>query len=93
VERLRDESIRNGNLNWENGYAILLDFLRETMLDSKDLSEESRATLAEDLDRITDYDRPSTSDELFDRIADCVMEWCAAHPKPIPHARNRRLRL
>jgi hypothetical protein len=93
VERLRDESIRNGNGNWENGYEILLDLLRRTLLDSSDLSEESRTALARDLDRVAHCDVPCTSDELFDRITDCVMEWCAAHPEPIPHVRNRRLRL
>jgi hypothetical protein len=93
VERLRDESIRNGNINWDSDYEILLEFLRKTLLDSSDLSEESRTTLARDLDRVANYDVPCTSDELFDRIADCVMEWCAAHPRPMPHVRNRRLRL
>jgi hypothetical protein len=76
VEKLRDESIRNGNINWANGYEILLGFLRKTLLDSSSLSEESRVILARDLDRVANYDCPCTSDELFDRIADCVMEWC-----------------
>jgi hypothetical protein len=93
VEKLRDESMRNGNINWENGYEILLGFLRKTLLDSSSLSEKARATLTRDLARVANYEYPCTSDELFDRIADCVMEWCLAHPTPVPHVRNRRLRL
>jgi len=83
--------MRNGNMNWEEGHEILLGFLRQTLLDSGELSEESRRQLAADLDRVADYERPVTDDELFDRISDCVMEWCLAHPKPIAHPHNPHL--
>jgi hypothetical protein len=91
IEKLRDEAMRNGNINWDEGHEILLHFLRSTLLGSDCLSHESKTVLARNLDRVADYERPVTNDAFFDRIADCVMEWCLAHPTPIPHPHNPRL--
>ncbi len=33
VEKLRDESLRNGNCNWDRGFEIILDFLESHLLD------------------------------------------------------------
>ncbi len=93
AEKLRDESMRNGNCNWDAGHQLLLDFVRTTLLaGSEGLRQELRDELVRDLDRIQDYDTPITNDALFDRVVDRVMEWCLAHPEPIPHPHDPRLK-
>jgi hypothetical protein len=91
VEKLRDEGMRNGNLNWDEGHQMLLDFIRRTLLGDDTLSTECKVELARDLDCLGDYDRPVTRDDFYDRIIDLVVEWCVAHPAPIPHPPNAKL--
>jgi hypothetical protein len=91
LEKLRDEAMRNGNINWDESHQILLGFLRSTLLGDDTLGAESKVELARDLDRLADYERPVTNDDFFNRIVDHLMEWCIAHPTPIPHPPNPRL--
>ncbi len=88
IEKLRDEGMRNGNVNWDEGHRILLDFLRTTLLGDETLGPEAKVALTRDLDRLAECERPVTRDDLYDRVADCLMEWCVAHPTPIPHPPN-----
>src|SRR5712691_7439306 len=32
VEKLRDEALRNGNVNWSKGHVILAEFVRDTLI-------------------------------------------------------------
>jgi hypothetical protein len=88
VEKLRDEARRNGNMNWDHGHEILVYFLRRTLVPSGVFSGLLRTRLERDLERIGDPSKPITDDEIFDRLADCVIEWCLAHPAPVPHTYN-----
>jgi len=36
---------------------------------------------------------PESSDAPYDRLADRVIEWCRAHPKPLPHMHNPDMQL
>jgi len=91
VEKLRDEGMRNGNVNWDEGHEMLLNFLRSTLLGDDTLCAEPKVALARDLDRLANYEQPVTRDDLYDRIVDYLMEWCIAHPTPIPHPPNPQL--
>jgi hypothetical protein len=91
VEKLRDEAQRNGNVNWDEGHEILLGFLEATLLDAAVFDAAGLAELRRDLGRLKDTANPETSEDPYDRIADRVIEWCLAHPDPVPHAHNAKL--
>ena len=84
VEKLRDESQRNANLNWSDQHGYLVAFLREH------LSGVTPA-VGGDLDQISDYERPVTSDEPYDRLVDAVVAWAAREPAPAAHEHNPQL--
>src|SRR5437899_13073173 len=61
-ERLRDESQRNGNINWDQGHEIRARFILETLQSSSDVSAEAKIQLERDILRIVDYEHPYTED-------------------------------
>src|SRR5262249_13816778 len=90
-EKLRDESQRNGNVNWDEGHEILARFLLETLTASAVLTDETKAQLRRDVQRVLDVENPYPADDLFDRIERVLLDWCAAHPDPVPRAPNPAL--
>lgn len=92
VEKLRDEARRNGNSNWDDGHAILVEFLRDTLMGADVFDPTAQDEITKDLARIAQVDPPETSDVPYDRLTDRVIEWCHAHPEPVPHRHNPRLR-
>jgi hypothetical protein len=93
VEKLRDEAQRNGNINWDGGYETLIAYLRDNLLGSTLFDQTAAEEMESDLDRLSRFDFPETSDAPYDRLADRVIEWCHAHPEPVPHTRNPDLHL
>lgn len=91
VEKLRDEAQRNGNVNWDEHHERLLAYLRERLTAPGLFDAETSAVLTADLDRVADFQHPLTDEEPFDRITCRVVDWCRAHPEPVPHERNRHL--
>lgn len=91
-EKLRNESKRNGNINWDKGHEILAYYLLETLTASAVLSDEAKAQLRLDIERILDFENPYTEDDLFDRIERSLLDWCAAHQEPVPRANDPNLR-
>jgi len=83
VEKLRDEAERNGNGNYGAQHRRLVSFLR-TMLTARDFPAEQAAQLRADLKLISRADYPVTDDDVWDRITERLMEWCLAHPDPVP---------
>jgi hypothetical protein len=90
-EKLRDESRRNGNMNWDEGHEILARFLLDTLTASAVLSDQAKSQLRVDIARVLDFEDPSTEEDLFDRIERALLDWCAAHPDPVPRAPNPAL--
>jgi hypothetical protein len=90
-EKLRDESQRNGNINWDDGHEILARYLLDTLTASSVLTDEAKAQLRLDIERILDFENPYTESDLFDRIERSLLDWCAAHPEPVPRAHDPRL--
>jgi hypothetical protein len=91
-EKLRDESQRNGNINWDDGHEILAGFLLDTLTGSAVLTDEVKAQLRRDIERVLDFENPYTEDDLFDRIERALLDWCAAHPDQLPRTFNPALR-
>lgn len=90
VEKLRDEAIRNGNKNWDAGFEILLDFLRQRLLDPTVYSATMIARTRAMLERLNDFERPLLDDEPFDALGDRVVEWFR-HFGSQPHLANTKL--
>jgi hypothetical protein len=90
VEKLRDESSRNGNGNWDEGFELLLAYLRAHLLDPNVFLPQQLAATREALDRIANYADPCTADDLFDELGDRVVEYFR-HQGSRPHERNPRL--
>ena len=88
VEKLRDEAQRNGNLNWGGGHEALVTYLRANLLGSGIVSKTAAQEIETDLDRLSRFEYPETSDAPYDRLVDRVIEWCRAHPEPVPRTRN-----
>ncbi len=87
-EKLRDESQRNGNINWDQGHEILARFILETLQSSSDVSAEAKVQLERDILRILDYEHPYTEDDLFDRVEKVIFDWYLRNKEPIPRSKN-----
>jgi hypothetical protein len=79
VEKLRDEAQRNGNINWRGDHALLVDFVKQTLLKSGEFAPSAAAEIERDTQRLLDFEHPETGDELYDRLTDRVVEWSRAH--------------
>lgn len=91
-EKLRDECHRNGNGNWDRGHEILATFILETLTSSGDVSDDAKAQLSRDIDRILDYQRPYTGNDLFDRVERVIFDWYVLNRDPITRAENPELK-
>ncbi|MBB4916951.1 hypothetical protein [Streptosporangium saharense] len=85
VEKLYDEAYRNGNVNWGEHHERLLAYLREKLGRSGIFDNESSRQLTKDLDRLADFEHPCVENDPFDRVTYRVIDWCRAHPDPVPH--------
>jgi hypothetical protein len=93
VEKLRDEAQRNGNLNWGSGHEAFIAYLRENLIGSAVIGQTAAQEIEADLDRLGEFEYPETSEAPYDRLADRVIDWCHAHPDPVPHTRNPHLHI
>lgn len=92
VEKLRDEAQRNGNINWDEHHERLLTYMRERLAMSGLFDPATTAELTADLDRLADFEHPLTDDGPFDRVTYRIVDWCRAHPEPVRHEEDPRLR-
>jgi len=90
VEKLRDESTRNGNINWDDGFGIFLTYIENHLTDQAVYSPESIAATRTALNRLRDYDHPYLEDDLYDQLGDRVVEYFRFHGS-LPHANNQNL--
>jgi hypothetical protein len=87
VEKLRDEAIRNGNMNWDDGFETLLRYLESHLLDPAVYDIRRIGATRAALTRLWEYDNPCVEDELFDDLGDRVVEYFKFHGSK-PHERN-----
>jgi hypothetical protein len=45
----------NGNINWDEGFLILIDFMRSTLSAEASFSDAERHAINSDLDRLRDF--------------------------------------
>lgn len=90
VEKLRDEAIRNGNGNWDNGFRILLGYIREHLLDPAVYSTVQISLTKSILTRLRRGRDPVLEDEPFDYLSERVVEYYR-HYGSQPHTHNPAL--
>jgi hypothetical protein len=101
VERLRWEAQGNGNINWDDGFEMFLDFLENHLQREPRFAPEIRASIASDLARLGNFlpvrelvdesdvgKLPYVDDDLYDRLASHVVRFCQLNPRLIPHRHN-----
>ena len=91
VEKLRDGARRNGNINWDEGFEILLRYLSEKLSDplvfDSATIEQSRSILR----RLSRFDDPYLDNDLYDELSDRVVEYFK-HYGSLPHKHNPSVR-
>jgi hypothetical protein len=91
VEKLRNEAIRNGNQNWDSGFAMLLAFLESKLLDQTVYPEATLAGTRVTLARLSEFDRPCLDAGQYDQLCDRVVEYLQ-HRGTQRHPQNPELR-
>ena len=91
VEKLSWEAQNNGNINWDSGFVILLDFLESTLCDEPGVADDVKESLREDLGVLRNYEYPCTEEGLYDRLTEAVVAYCRLHPRLIPKPANPSL--
>jgi hypothetical protein len=90
VEKLRREAQGNGNINWDEGFEILIRFLRTHLLDAAIYPEDVLKATRAILGRISRPGLPVVEDGPYDELGDRVVEWYR-HNGSRPHLRNPNL--
>lgn len=90
IERLWDESHRNGNGNWDEGYEIFCDFIRDTLCNSGIFNKETQDQIVQDIKTIRKPKQPYLKDDIYERLSDLIVEWYKQNPNPIPNPHNPR---
>ena len=90
VEKLRDESTRNGNVNWDDGFNLLLTYIEARLTDNAVYSSETISVTKAALNRLRDYDHPYLEDDLYDQLGDRVVEYFRFYGS-LPHAYDQNL--
>jgi hypothetical protein len=71
-----------------SGRGALIAYLRENLIGSALFGQTAAQEIEADLDRLGKFEDPETSEAPYDRLNDRVIEWCHAHPEPVPHIPN-----
>ena len=91
VEKLRWEATNNGNVNWDDGFVLILKFLESRLLDDTVFAaivvDQTRQALA----RLSNEVEPYVNDDLYDDLGDRVVEYFR-HCGSQPHTSNPDLK-
>jgi hypothetical protein len=104
VEKLRWEAQNNGNINWDEGFLMLVEFLRKTLNAEPSFGESELLSINADLDRIRHFtpvdeledvtdeaNLPYVEDDLYDRLVGFVAKFARQNPMPIARDVNPAL--
>ena len=94
IEKLRLEAQENGNINWDEGFDLFVEFLQTTLTLSS-IAADAKASILQDLARLQAFQTPSDAitaesnlpyvdDDLYDRLTDHVVEFARKNPNLIP---------
>ena len=90
VERLRNEALDNGNMNWDEGFEIFLSYLQSKLADPKVYSDEQIRQSEQILVRLSDFDNPYLKDDLYDFLSERVVDYYKFYGSQ-PHENNPNL--
>ena len=91
VEKLHSEAQRNGNLNWDKGFEILLAYLAEKLSDPSAFDVSTRERTQSILRRLQNFEEPYLKDDFYDELGDRVVEYFK-HYGSLPHKKNSSLK-
>ena len=102
IEKLRWEAQKNGNINWDEGFELLIEFLRHFFAG---VDTSTQNSIESDLDRLQNFlspfefesredaDKgPYVHDDLYDRLTEHLIAFCRQNPAPIARDHNPTLR-
>ena len=78
IEKLRDESQRNGNINRDDGHQIMLNYIEATLLGEEKLTNLDK--IVEILQMLRNDEQIILDDEPYDFLTEKVIEWHTIHP-------------
>jgi hypothetical protein len=90
VEKLGHEAIWNGNCNWDEGFRILLSYLRQHLLDPAVFSPEQIQRTNDVLKRLRRGSDPVMEDEVYDYLGNRVVDYYRYYGSR-PHQKNAAL--
>jgi hypothetical protein len=104
VEKLRWEAQNNGNINWDEGFLILVDYIRATLTADSSFTDVERHAINSDLDRLRNFTPvdefddvtdsgglPYVEDDVYDRLTEFIAKFARVHPVPLAREINPTL--
>jgi hypothetical protein len=91
VEKLRDEAVRNGNGNWDEGFEMLLSCLECHLPDPRVFPATTISRIEAILSVLRNWEDPVLEDEPYDFLGDRVVDYYH-HYGSKPHLHNPALR-
>jgi hypothetical protein len=101
IEKLRWEAQTNGNINWDDRFEMLIDFIEEKFTSQACLSNDTLVSIRNDLNRLRRFrpvndlnddsqiaELPYIDDDLYDRLIRRLIEYCRIHPQLVQHDVN-----
>jgi hypothetical protein len=87
IGKITDEIYRNGNLNWDKDYDLLLDFLNYHLTDPHCFSQKAISEITLNMDKLRNHRHPDVSGDASPSyiISGMVVAWCEAHPDPMTY--------
>ena len=99
IEKLRWEAQGNGNINWDDQFEMLVDYIETILTSQSCFADDSKESIRNDLDRLRNFlppgeltddsqipELPYVDDDLYDRLTDHLISFCRDHPQLIPYA-------
>ena len=99
IEKLRWEAQGNGNINWDDRFEMLVDYIEQRLTSEACFSDAAKASIHEDLSRLRGFrpvnettdasdleaHGPYINDDLYDRLTEHLIVYCRNYPQLIPH--------
>ncbi|MCW1885446.1 hypothetical protein OKA04_11960 [Luteolibacter flavescens] len=86
--KLVDQAYRNGNGNWDADHETMWRFVARQITEDDTFPEAEKQVIRELVETIIrDEATPDLSGDgsTYYRVNERAVDWCMAHPEPIPH--------
>jgi hypothetical protein len=93
--KLTDQAFRNGNMNWDADHERMWRFVGRHLDDAATFTGAERGLIRGKIEEIIrDNEKPDLSGDgcCYYIISEKVVDWCMAHPAPIPHQTDEALK-